>query len=131
MWLKTLAYLIYKVKFQQVPIVLMEESVDRYDTIDFDKKSLHNFARNQIEDYSFKAKITCGFNSFSCFQSGISNNQQQYQYFQVRVYVLVGLVFCIREPVWVQGFCCWEVLIFVCWVYTFIANLVEVFIGVS
>ena len=75
MWLKTLSNLIYMVKFQKVPMVLIEERVYRGDTIDFDKKSQHNFARIQIEDNSFKAKITCEFNSFSCFQSGRSNSQ--------------------------------------------------------
>ena len=56
-------------------MVLIEETVNRGDTIDFDKKSQHNFARIQIEDNSFKAKITCEFNSFSCFQSRRSNGQ--------------------------------------------------------
>ena len=42
---KTLAYLIYMIKFQKVPMVFMEESVYRCDTIDFDGKSQHNFAR--------------------------------------------------------------------------------------
>ena len=63
------------VKFQKFPMVLIEETVYRVDTIDFDKKSQHNFARIQIEDNSFKAKITCEFNSFSCFQSGRSYSQ--------------------------------------------------------
>ena len=45
MFLKTLANLIYMVKFQKVPMILMEESVYKCDTIDFDKKSQHNFAR--------------------------------------------------------------------------------------
>ena len=75
MRLKTLSNLIYMVKFQKVPMVLFEETVYRGDTIDFDKKSQHNFARIQIEDFSFKAKITCEFNSFSCFQSGRSNSK--------------------------------------------------------
>ena len=41
------------IKFQKVPMVLMEESGYRCDTIDFDKKSQHNFARIKIEYYSF------------------------------------------------------------------------------
>ena len=45
MWLKTMSSLIYMVQFQKVPMVLMEESVYRCDTIDFDKKSQHNFAQ--------------------------------------------------------------------------------------
>ena len=53
MKLKTLANLIYMMKFQKVPMVLMEERVYRCDTIDFDKKSQHNFARINIEYYSF------------------------------------------------------------------------------
>ena len=40
-------------KFQKVPMVLMEESVYRCDTIEFDKKSQHDFARIQIEYFSF------------------------------------------------------------------------------
>ena len=70
MRLKTLSNLIYMVKFQKVPMVLIEESVYRCDTIDFDKKSQHNFARIQIEDFSFKAKITCEFNSFYALKVG-------------------------------------------------------------
>ena len=49
MFLKTLANLFYRVKFQKVPMVLMEGSVYRCDTIDFDKKRQHNFARIKIE----------------------------------------------------------------------------------
>ena len=45
MFLKTLANLIYMVKFQKVPMILMEESVYKCDKIDFGKKSQHNFAR--------------------------------------------------------------------------------------
>ena len=45
MRLKTLSNLLYMVKFQKVPMILIEESVYRGDTIDFDKKSQHNFAR--------------------------------------------------------------------------------------
>ena len=33
------------VQFQKVPMVLMEESVYRCDTIDIGKKSQHSFAR--------------------------------------------------------------------------------------
>ena len=41
------------VKFQKVAMVLIEEIVYRCDTIDFDKKSQHNFARIKIEYYYF------------------------------------------------------------------------------
>ena len=53
MRLKTLANLIYMMKFHKVPMVLIEENVYRCDTIDFEKKSQHNFARINIEYYSF------------------------------------------------------------------------------
>ena len=42
MWL---ASLISMVQFQKDPMVLMEESVYRCYTIDFDKKSQYNFVR--------------------------------------------------------------------------------------
>ena len=45
LFIKTLANLIYMVKFQKVPMILMEESVYKCDAIDFDKKSQPNFAR--------------------------------------------------------------------------------------
>ena len=45
------------------------------DTTDFDKKSQHNFSQIKIEDCSFKAKITCEFNIFSCFKSRRINSQ--------------------------------------------------------
>ena len=41
------------IKFQKVPMVLMEESGYRCDTIDFDKKSQHNFVQIKFEFYSF------------------------------------------------------------------------------
>ena len=40
-------------------------------------------------------------NPLDCVDSW-EKNEQQHQYFRVRVYVLVGLVGCVREPVWVQ-----------------------------
>ena len=46
MFLKTLANLIYIVKFQKVPMILMEESVYKCDAIDFDKKKSTQFWAN-------------------------------------------------------------------------------------
>ena len=45
MRLKILAYVIFMMQFQKVPMVLMQEIVYSCDTIDFDKKSQHNFAQ--------------------------------------------------------------------------------------
>ena len=41
------------VQSQKVPMVLTEESVNRCDTIDFDKKSQHDFALILNEYFSF------------------------------------------------------------------------------
>ena len=45
MQLKILPYVVFMMQFQKVPMALMQKSVYSCDTIDFDKKSQHNFAQ--------------------------------------------------------------------------------------
>ena len=54
------------VKFQKVPI---EETVNRSDTINFDQKSQHNFARIQIEDNSLRLKLPVNLTVFHAFKT--------------------------------------------------------------
>ena len=51
-------------------MVLMEESVYRCDTIDFDKKSQHNFARIKNEYYFFRLKLPAILSVFQALKAG-------------------------------------------------------------
>ena len=58
------------VKFQKVPMVLIEERVYRGDTIDFDKKGQHNFARIQMKITLLRLKLLVNLTVFHAFKAG-------------------------------------------------------------